>query len=1005
MGWLLVSRGRLVVVALVVAALVASVGAWALSQLPGSGSSISCEVLEAETAAEAAAAARHCRADVEVLAERTPWETSWELPSGESMVEISVMPVRVAGPAGEWVELDTSLVASSSTDEITVAAPIFPMSLNPGGAAGAGQPLGSLSQNGHSLDVWFPLELPVPLLEGSQAIYDLGEGIRLVVNVNVDGSGFIPVVELVDPAAAELFEDMLDDARVEHGGVSTGMDIEFATSYSEGLTLQGPDEEGAVFLVDAAGETVFFFSSAGMWDSSGEELPIAEGVTEVGLADRTRSPAGGDRIVMMDVEVVGDTIVVTPDAEMLDSSETVWPVYIDPTTSNNNTPHEWIAVRTGGYTSSLWKWGDISPSMPGQGMGNCTQVATCNVVFKQRLAWEFNGLAAFGNMAAADIISAAFRVNGVHSYNCTARKADLIQTWSINGSSNWGNTGPWTDVLGSRTDYHSSSCGNTGWKDYNATDGVKWLANNNASNLTLGLKANDEGNMNGWKRFKHDAKLNITYNRAPNTPTDPRLVVPSVAGCVTGAGRPVIATLTPTLSGVVSDPDIGDSLRAHFAVEKQSSSPYAPWSAYWNSLVSTLYSNNQRAQGVSGTLSDGDVFRWRVRGYDGARYSAYTGWCEFAVDVTAPVAPSVTPVMTGVAAVYEEGRERGGVNLAGKFTLNRGASADVVTFLYGFNDPLTTKSVAVSGSSAVIDFPAAESGPVTLYVKSRDKAGNVSPVTTYSFVVAAPSEDAVWMMDEGSGGTASGAAGFPVVRDLTVVGSQWSWTTGPHDLFDSRDGDHALRFEGGDAFAETAGPVVDTSDSFVVSAHVRLDEAAVSAGDLTVLAQDGVTQSAFRVEYRASCPNMDDGCWAFAMPDTATGAGETVVRSAVAVTGGEWVHLLAEFDAMDGDESQHSMRLWVCTIGTPSAPEVGEPVVASVQRSATPWYAAGAFTVGRGLASGQGAGFWHGDVDNVRVFTGEVVDASKIRRVCQGAEATDFSDGNDALDPTIEGEL
>lgn len=1000
-SWIAV-RWRIVVAAVVVVALVAALGTWAAIQLVGSArdDALDCSMLEAPTFEQAGALARGCGTDVEVLAERTPWQTSWELASGDSQVELSAMPERVE-VNGEWTELDTTLVANEAMDEITVAAPVFPMALNAGGEAGRGQPLGSITHEGHTLDVWFPLELPVPELSETQAVYELGEGIRLFVNVNIDGSGFIPIVELVDADAAERFEEMLEDARAEHGGVSSGIDVEFATAYSEGLTMLEPDEEGLVLLVDESEETIFHFSSPAMWDSSGEELPIGETVTEVGLADRTRSPGGGDRIVMMDVAVVDDTVVITPDAEMLESTETVWPVYIDPTSSNGKTPHEWIAVRTGGYTNSLYKWGDISSSMPGQGMGNCTQVASCNVVFKQRLSWEFDGLQTFGNMAEADIKSATFRVNGVHSYNCTAQKANLIRTYSINTSRNWSSMGDWSILVGSRTDYHSSSCGNTGFKNYNATAGVKWLAANSASNLTLGLKANSESNMNGWKRFRHDAKLDITYNRAPTTPTNPGLGAPEPAACVTGNERPVIAEPRPKLGGVVNDPDTGDTLQPSFTVTTVGESPVTVWNS---GNLAPADARGQRSERQLPFDLDEGVYRWQMRAWDTDRYSPYTAWCEFEVDTTPPVAPTVTPVTTGVTAVYEENRERGGVNQAGSFTLNRGVSDDVVTFLYGFNDDLTTQLEQAGGGTVVIPFPASESGPVTLYVKSRDKAGNTSAARQYTFVVAAPTEDAIWMMDEGVGTTAAGSAGNPV-RDLTVLGNEWSWVDGPHELFDSREGDRALRFEGVDAYAETEGPVVDTTQAFVVSAHVRLDAAAISSSDMTVLAQDGDERSAFRLEYRASCPGMSGGCWAFAMPDTSGGSGETIVRSEVPVTGGEWVHLVGEFDAINQGEDEHSMRLWVCEIGTPSEPAIGDPKLEKETRTATPWYQAGAFTVGRALAGEQATGFWHGEIDNVRVFTGEVVDPAKIRRLCQGAEATDFGGNGDELDPTIEGGL
>ena len=245
------------------------------------------------------------------------------------------------------------------------------------------------------------------------------------------------------------------------------------------------------------------------------------------------------------------------------------------------------------------------------------------------------------------------------------------------------------------------------------------------------------------------------------------------------------------------------------------------------------------------------------------------------------------------------------------------------------------------------------------------------------------------MLDEGTGTSAAGSPGVP----LTVSGA--TWTDGPHELFDSREGDNALRFDGVND-AATASPVVDTTKSFVVSAHVWVDTSMVGAGQsVTALGQDGTTQSGFNLGYSKSCPGSTSGCWSFSMPDTRTGTSVVAAQSAVPVTGGEWTYLLAEHNF-----TNQTVSLWVCAIGTPTDPAVGDPLKTTVTRPATPWAASGAFTVGRGLTAATGSGWWPGVVDNVRVFSGSVIAESKIRRLCQGAEATDFSVGAAAIDPT-----
>jgi hypothetical protein len=118
--------------------------------------------------------------------------------------------------------------------------------------------------------------------------------------------------------------------------------------------------------------------------------------------------------------------------------------------------------------------------------------------------------------------------------------------------------------------------------------------------------------------------------------------------------------------------------------------------------------------------------------------------------------------------------------------------------------------------------------------------------------------------------------------------------------------------------------------------------------------------------------------------------------STVPVTEGEWTYLVGEHNV-----TTNTLRLWVCEIGTPQDPATGEPVSSQVTRAGAAWAAAGVFSVGRAQTAGAPSDWWPGAVDNVRVFSGKVLAESKIRRICQGAEATDFGGNADELDPSV----
>jgi hypothetical protein len=89
-----------------------------------------------------------------------------------------------------------------------------------------------------------------------------------------------------------------------------------------------------------------------------------------------------------------------------------------------------------------------------------------------------------------------------------------------------------------------------------------------------------------------------------------------------------------------------------------------------------------------------------------------------------------------------------------------------------------------------------------------------------------------------------------------------------------------------------------------------------------------------------------------------TSAQSSTTRVAIAptpVTGsdvGRWTHLAGVYDKAAG-------RLGLYVDGV---------LVSEVDRTATPWSASGRFAVGRGFASGVGAGWWNGNVADVQVF-------------------------------------
>lgn len=941
------------------------------SAMPPVESRNECGVLEARTAEAAASLATSCGERVEVLDERTPWETSYVTEAGKSVLEISVYPTRT-DVNGHWEAIDTTIEESSRAGAaLDIAAPVLDMQLN-GGDTSTSQPLGVIQANGQSFKVWFPLALPEPVVDEDRVTYGLAAGVRVVTYVSPAGTGFTPVVELDDRNAAEWFHDALTKARVAKGLPGSGFDIPLRYEVSDGLTSTAmPD--GSVHITDTDRNIVFQAPAAYMWDSSGA-LPVDPALPGTEQA----KPAGGERaewawpgdvVAQMPVRVDGSNMVLSPDSSILTSDDTVWPVHIDPGFSGQGAA-DWTMLRTGGYTSSMYRFTNLSSSYPGGGVGRCVGTASCGVTsYTARLVWQFAGLDGIGAMNASDVDSATFSVWGVSSYNCNAATTELWHTGGINSSSTWGNV-PFYSLQTSNTSANRDGCAQgQGWRDFDITGALRYVADTNTNQITFGLKAADESSMAGWKRFRNDAKLSVTYNRPPNAPTGVRLSNPSVA-CVSGAGRPLINTSTPTIFGTLSDPD-GGIVYPSFQVYNVSSGAQA-----WAAAPAGVSSGSGVSATVSPALVDGVVYGYRITSHDGAKWSGWnTSVCEFVVDTVKPVAPTVTAATSG-AAVYEAGKERGGAGIAGAFTLNRGTSTDAIQLQYQFAAGAWLTATPDALGAATVTFTPTVAGPVTLKVTSRDAAGNVSDQTSYVFDVAAPKQGSRWKLDEGTGASAADSGVSTPLKPLTITGG--TWVAGPETLFGARSDDRALRFNGS-AFA-TSAPAVTSTGAFSVSARVWLDAAAIgSSSSFTAVSQDGVARSEFTLGYEPSC-TAGQGCWSFRMPNTDSAASAQIAaRATTPVVGDRWVQLTGVYDpaAVGGAK----VRLWVCDVGTPDDPGDGQPVGYETARSATPWTAGGAFAVGRGK-SAEG---WLGIVDEVEVYNGVVITGDTVTRGCLAA--------------------
>jgi hypothetical protein len=183
-----------------------------------------------------------------------------------------------------------------------------------------------------------------------------------------------------------------------------------------------------------------------------------------------------------------------------------------------------------------------------------------------------------------------------------------------------------------------------------------------------------------------------------------------------------------------------------------------------------------------------------------------------------------------------------------------------------------------------------------------------------------------WALDEGQGTTARDEG--PNNKPLKLTEGT-TWTPGVSGS--------ALKFDGQGQFAQTDGPVLDTTKSYSVSAWVTLD--AVPVNYATAVSQDGRRQeNPFYLQY-------GQGAFAFSTPGGHRARVETVPEL------GRWYHLVGVRDTASNDIKLYLDGKLVAT---------AEPGPADVST--------GPLSVGRARWNGGNVDFWNGAIDQVHAF-------------------------------------
>jgi len=301
-------------------------------------------------------------------------------------------------------------------------------------------------------------------------------------------------------------------------------------------------------------------------------------------------------------------------------------------------------------------------------------------------------------------------------------------------------------------------------------------------------------------------------------------------------------------------------------------------------------------------------------------------------DDTAPTAGTVSYVdgsTTGstVSVSFTTGTDAG--SGIGTRLLQR-AAAPLTGITCGTYGAFTTVTNGTNPTSPVTDTISAGSCYKYQYVVS-DQVGNQHVATSAN--VAHTAFGAYWTFDQGTGTSATDSSGNGNTGTLQAAAS---WTTG-------NVGPYAVNLTGAtNSFVSTPAPVIDSSQSYSVSAWVK--PSSITGNNKTIVAIDGSAISPFYLQ-------IAGGQYGFALRGSDSTASALTTANGVAATVGTWTHLVAVHD-----DTANTVSLYV------------DGVLKGTTSFNSPWKATGATTVGRAKWNGLPVDFFSGAIDDVHLY-------------------------------------
>ncbi|MEU2554844.1 RHS repeat-associated core domain-containing protein [Streptomyces sp. NPDC013313] len=423
---------------------------------------------------------------MDVASETTATSTTQAEPDGTFTKTVSPLPVRVKRADGAWSDVDATLVKwADGSYAPKVATSELVLS---GGGSG---PLAILHQDGRAVSVSWPTSLPAPSVSDATATYaNVLPDVDLVVTANGQG-GFSEVLVIKSARAAA------------NPALAT---LKLATK-GDGVSLAA-DAAGNLSATDASGNTVFHAPAPVMWDTPAPSAQARTGLRAARAAEAADAgPESGAATAPVKVAVGGDgTLRLTPDAAMLASSKTHYPVYVDPSWQPVTESNPSFTYAQQAYpNTSHWNESGARLGVGYQGWSSPTGI--------ERAFYQFD----IKNVQDTDIKTATLNATEVYSSNnaCTKYQVDVRSTAHISSATTWNQQPALYNESSSAQVGGANGAGCDGPVNFTA-DVTPAVATDGDGTLTLRLAGHSETDRLQFKRMSTNPTLSINYAPTPH---------------------------------------------------------------------------------------------------------------------------------------------------------------------------------------------------------------------------------------------------------------------------------------------------------------------------------------------------------------------------------------------------------------------------------------------------------------------------------------------------------